>query len=194
MAMSLWRKLESGEILYRDSNKSDRTYIIDNEMASNIVARNEAWWTIFSPIMIALASAWNPKPGSLWGVIITVFFVMFLTLIFEFASHYFITRNLQRYYSSDANRASQGNYVYPISNKSSRLSIILRAGLATGSAYSIGNLHPGRLYIIVLSIFLIFILYGILKILQIRVIDWSPLKIENNRESNSMLYEQYDGK
>jgi hypothetical protein len=172
-----WRKLETGEIIYRPWKRFGSAYIVDDKYAERVVAFNEALATVFFPIVFALVTAWTPHSMALLGSAIRIIefttVLLIITLVFNFTSLKRYCR-LERDESHDNSNISD---IYPISNRSNRLLFAFKMGIGVALAQSTFSNPPDSFFLPMLSLLLVFIGWGVWKIIQIRLDGWSEAPI-----------------
>jgi hypothetical protein len=169
-----WRKLETGEIIYRPWKRFGSAYIVDKDSAREIVAYTEATLTIYFPIIFGLTTAWTPNPTSLMGMVLIISEMMLVAFILSLLFNYTTIKNLTKLEKEKSIPDSQIYSIYPISNKSGRFSAAIEIGLGLGLSQGAFIGFGKSLSLFFLTLFLIYIAYGAWNITRIRIEDWSP--------------------
>jgi|WetSurMetagenome_2_1015567.scaffolds.fasta_scaffold66331_4 hypothetical protein len=173
MAMSPWRKLETGEVLYYPWISKSSAYLANFDAAKKIQIFNELLLTIFYPIFYgASLVATGDKP--IFSKILILSGGILLAYLLDIIFRSYIIRNLSKFDLGKLNPDSRITKVFPQTNLSKPLSSIFRSAIGLGLSVFILSIFSLRPLIIALVLFLALMVYNIREGLKIRIEDWSP--------------------
>jgi len=173
MAMSPWRKLETGEVIYYPWISKSSAYLADFDVARKIQIFNELLMTIGFPIFINATIA-GSLDKSMFAHLLIVVGAMLLIYFVDLIFRLYIIRNLAKF---DIGKLSPGNKitkVFPTTNPSRPISSTFRIMIGIGLSFFVFDPISPKIFIIALVLFLALMVYNIKEAIKIRVEDWSP--------------------